>query len=1112
MIMKKKAIILALSVCMVFTGFESVYASEEYVIGFNDNQTEISIKNGGGYSKVDIDTRLGCVAFSPNYEKNVAISIPVDKTGINGKDYVKIRYFFRNSVNKDAEFVIKTGDESIIIDSFVSKNQNEWYEAVTAAEFKNADSQVEIYPVKSDDWSSGGTVYIDYIGFFENEQAAKDYKEYDDDDDLLDIFPSADQTDEKSVKLNRSAAYISGYAERTFKPDSFVTRAEISTMLSRVIASNEMAEELPYSDVDANAWYYENICKLFKNGIITEESNFRPDEDVTRAEFAYMLYRLGAFTSEENKTFPDVPVTEELYGILVHSANIFMGYEDGTFRPLSYLTRAEAVTTINKVLGISADSEQEFEELFKDVPSSFWAFRDIMLVSDAAVGKSGGRAGAVLANGKFDVSNSWGAEWEPVPFVSQKLLDEGHSGGEGGQYLTWLTADLTGNILISFADVGNVQRSKDGGDNWIESGRGVNASGLSMGEIDPNNPDRVIAISGDGGYGNSKTYIRQKRTGEGLYLSEDCAENFKQVMIYNDRAIARAKHLVAWDPTSYDEKIGGSSIVYYSPISETVEDGTKEIKDYEVEQGWNEGLGLYRSDDGGYTWKLVNSEMLNADLMVSFEDGTLYALQHETLYKSTDKGVNFTAIQTGVDAYDLIYTEPKSVYIAKITGVEKTEDGGKTWKKIGKSGMGEGAMVFRVSPANPKHMAYFTKSTLIDDRYQITYTVDGGDSWAQSTYSGNGFYALHPRAKMIEYHPTDENTVWTTADMVEVSHDAGKTFDWDQDGAVATCINSWWRPNTYNPDYMMIPAQDFHGVVSFDGGKTSTNIVDFGSPQDVHHVYGGYVLDENTVFICNTANWESKTENLMATFDGGEHWETLLEVDNGYLYNRMFQSPTDPNVVFCGKYRSLDGGHNWEQMEGIYSVMAYNKDYPTIFAIGASRYEILKTNDNGTTWQKVITVEPDKSREYNAIQYAVDYDYKNDILYFNEYGYLWKYQNGVLTSLEPNMKEITKSFWAWSMAVDPINPEVIYVGGTSSDSSYHEECDVLYTILRSCDSGETWQVISTVDNDKTVVKTGPVVGRHNIKNMFVHPETGYLWVGMANTGTYKIAPPYKLND
>ncbi len=1109
--MKKKTVLLILLISMLFAGTNGAFADSEYIVGFNDNNSEVCIKNGAGYSKAGIDTLFGCLAVSVNYEKNIAAVIPVKKEELQGKRYIKCRYFFRSSVNPDAQLELNIGDTDYVLDKFSGKAQNRWYETVIPAKIPNAVSEISLYPARSDVWSSGGTFYIDYIGFFESESAAEAYNEYDDDGTGPVIYTKNEGDSAGKLMLNYSASYVKGYAERTFRPNGLVTRAEICAMLSRIISAADKNEELPYTDVDAAAWYYEDICKLFANGIILSDGAFRPGDNVTRGELAYMIYRLGAFDSEENKEFSDVPVTDDLYGVLLHSGNVFSGYEDGTFMADAYLTRAEAVKTLNRVLGIKPDGDRDFEELFSDVPRSFWAFSDIMLVADGSVGKTGGSGAAALLDGKFDVYNSWGAQWEPVPFVSQKLLDEGHPGGEGGQYLTWITADTTGDIVIAFADVGNVMRSCDGGDNWMEVARGVNGSGLSVGEIDPNNSDRVIAISGDRGYGNAANYIRQKRTGEGLYLSEDCAENFKQVMRYNDREIARAKHLVAWDPTSYDEKIGGSSIVYYSPISETVDGETKEIKDYETEQGWNEGLGLYRSDDGGYTWKLVNPDMLNADLMVSFEDGTLYALQHETLYRSTDKGVNFTVIQTGVEAYDLIHTEPKSVYIAKMTGVEKTEDGGKTWKKIGKGSISDGAMVFRVSPANPQHMAYFTKSAIVNDRYQIMYSVDGGNSWSQSVYTGNGFYDLQPRAKMIEYHPTDENKVWVTADMVQCSHDAGKTLEWDYDGGVATCINGWWRPNTYNPDYMMIPAQDFHGAVTFDGGKTFTFIKEFGKPWDLHHLYGGYALDENTVFICNTKGWEGKNSTLMATFDGGENWETLLEVENGYLYNRMFQSPTDPDVIFCGKYRSLDGGHNWAQMEGIYSVMAYNKDYPTIFAIGASRYEILKTDDNGETWQKVISVEPDTSREYNSIQYAVDYDYKNDILYFGEYGYLWKYQNGVLTSLEPNMKKITKSFWAWSMAVDPINPEVIYVGGTSSDSSYHEESDVLYTILRSCDSGETWQVISTVDNDKTVVKTGPVVGRHNIKTMFVHPETGYLWVGMANTGTYKLAPPYKLN-
>lgn len=70
-------------------------------------------------------------------------------------------------------------------------------------------------------------------------------------------------------------------------------------------------------------------------------------------------------------------------------------------------------------------------------------------------------------------------------------------------------------------------------------------------------------------------------------------------MIYSDREMHRDRQVLAWDPTSYDEKIGGSAVAYYSTETATVADNFIAASKYEQEQGYNEGVGLYRSDDGG---------------------------------------------------------------------------------------------------------------------------------------------------------------------------------------------------------------------------------------------------------------------------------------------------------------------------------------------------------------------------------------------------------------------------------------------------------------------------------------------------------------------------------
>ena len=746
----------------------------------------------------------------------------------------------------------------------------------------------------------------------------------------------------------------------------------------------------------------------------------------------------------------------------------------------------------------------------------------------------------------YDVSNSRGIEWEAVPLVSKKQLSKGYSGGSGGQVQTYMSVAKDGSLILSFADVGCINKSTDGGATWRECGRDIKASGLSMGVIDPCNPNRVIGGTYQGLYGSDgyKKLTQQNYTGKGLYLSEDGAETFTQTMIINDvdnnltssgkpKRTLKERDAFAWDPTSYNASLadgnGGSAVVYYSTVSTgfSTSELSQAISAYEIEKGWNEGEGLYRSTDGGYNWELIDAGLGSAELAVSPYDGALFAAKNGNLYKSTNRGDTFTLIKS--DVYDVETLQNTSnasykqyVFTIGTEGVSKSTNNGARFTKSTNTGFkatevpsGElgVSLCFKVSPSNPNYMAFSLVDSRSNYEFEHYYSHDGGNSWKLVSYNDeDNFSQTQPRPGYIAFSPQNQNIVYNGSDWVWKSTDGGATYKWSANGMMGECINSWWRPNVYNPDWWLIPQQDYRGAITLDGGKSFISLNSLNKDKTLKsHSYGGYVIDENTYMICSSSSWEPDESTLYLTFDGGKTWVEKGTVTSGYYYNRCMQHPTNPNILFAGNLRSTDGGQNWSALPTqINCVMDISKDGTKIFAKGKGDYKnnIYVSYTNGARWSIYATVEPVSNYDYSVLQGVMSYDNNTDTLYVSRHGYVQKYKNGAFAeSMERAMKRAAPDFWCWAFAIDPNDSNVLYAAGSASDAKQCQTQNYSQTIIRSCDAGRTWQVISTVDSTKSIIKTGPVVGRHMMKSMFVD-DSGYVYVSLANTGLYRLAPPY----
>ncbi|WP_054693163.1 S-layer homology domain-containing protein [Syntrophomonas palmitatica] len=153
--------------------------------------------------------------------------------------------------------------------------------------------------------------------------------------------------------------FIRGYEDATFKPDNKITRAEFVAVLNLALgltAKNATA----FSDVSSQAWYAGDVEKATTAGYISgyEDGTFKPDNPITRIEVAKILSSVLKLKNYEAvakingyQDADNIPLWGKEYLNSAVTENCFQGYPDNTIRPLSNISRAEAVTVLYQALG-----------------------------------------------------------------------------------------------------------------------------------------------------------------------------------------------------------------------------------------------------------------------------------------------------------------------------------------------------------------------------------------------------------------------------------------------------------------------------------------------------------------------------------------------------------------------------------------------------------------------------------------------------------------------------------------------------------------------------------------------------------------------------------------
>lgn len=162
---------------------------------------------------------------------------------------------------------------------------------------------------------------------------------------------------EETINSLAKAGVISGRGDGIFDPEGKVTRAEFTKLLvCAVEAYDENTTEggFIFADVDAEDWYYPYIACALYSGIIDADSEFScffPTSDIIRGDAAIGIASALEIEGLEDTGFSDITdkKTDKAVSAGV-AAEVIFGYEDSTFRPNDTLTRAEAAALIERVM------------------------------------------------------------------------------------------------------------------------------------------------------------------------------------------------------------------------------------------------------------------------------------------------------------------------------------------------------------------------------------------------------------------------------------------------------------------------------------------------------------------------------------------------------------------------------------------------------------------------------------------------------------------------------------------------------------------------------------------------------------------------------------------
>ncbi len=550
----------------------------------------------------------------------------------------------------------------------------------------------------------------------------------------------------------------------------------------------------------------------------------------------------------------------------------------------------------------------------------------------------------------------------------------------------------------------DIYRSTDCGETWemrcngIAEDDSISFRGFA---VNPQNSDIVFAA---GQVQSTKIKGRQFFVSKGvIYRTSDSGLHWRKVYVPNDSSLFR---VLLFNPRHPDTMYCSSGI--FDAEAFNANPDTNHL--------YAGGVGIIRSIDGGNSWHMINVRIKN--LHVGFLDmnplnpQTLYAAAHNgpnsdivpgALYKTTNGGDSWKDVTTGKqllsgevlsegDRFSVIAVSPSDtniVYAASEGGFYRSNDAGKSWSKFVKPDEG-----------------------------------DWGTSWGPPGILGGVSIG-------IVVHPDSSNKVYVNnyGGGVFMSRDGGETWTNYSRGYSGSDIrDTEVDPKDSNHIYVTGISGPFY---SHDGGETWPGMA---NQWGIKLNWDLAVFPDSTTHLLGSGDVSFR---IIKSRDGGQSWyETYnfdiakrihhLDVDENSrdYFASIVVSPSDPNVVYAGSRKRDTVGWYHPISDSSFGVFkSFNR---------GEHWHYLGRNMPGTKIINVIAVHPNNSDTVFVGTYL------DGFLKSTDGGRHWTMNN---TGIESTTLDVR------SIAIDPQNPKIIYIGMGTEGAG----------IFKSVDGGESWK-------------------------------------------------------
>lgn len=744
-------------------------------------------------------------------------------------------------------------------------------------------------------------------------------------------------------------------------------------------------------------------------------------------------------------------------------------------------TRIHSTDPTLRLKGFEQHAEMKENSPFKKLKWQFLGPKNVSgRCTDIAVVTPKGKSYTIFvatASGGVWKTNNEGTTWQPV-FDQESSTSIGDLAiAPSDSNIVWIGTGEANIFRSSQAGIG-VYKSTDGGETWQHMGLSGTYT-IPRIVIHPENPDIVYVAASGHEWTNNKE--------RGVYKTTDGGKTWEKVLYI-------------------DEKTGAIDLVMDPSDHETLYAATWQ----RIRLKWNDprngpdytGSGIYKTMDGGKTWKPINNGLpaaryrgrigidvawSNPSVVYAFVDNYELAREPTEEEKANPYGLPSSGIIKGSTVY-------------------RSDDKGETWTQV--SGLSE-----KMKPYMERHSA--------------TY------GWVFG---------------QMLVDPNDENTIYTMGLALNVSNDGGKTFRRLR-GMHGDHHGLWIDPD--NSDYL-VNANDGGIVISYDRGKTwrqfthnlpvcqffninydmDTPFRVYGSMQD-HGSFRGVIdlsqgrdkiptvdfeiapggegsshaIDPTNPNIVYSAGFYGHITRTNLSIPGREGRKNLLPrpFENeprlrGQWVAPFIISPHNHEIIYHGMqylFRSRDKGNTWERISPdlTYNTKSEMGDIPyqTIFSIsesplkfgliyvGTDDGKVHATKNCGKTWQEIMDGLPyqkwvskivasayDLSTVYMTQNGKRDDDFTPYVWKSTDYGKTWLDISGNIPIGPVNV-----------IREDPINKDILYVGTDIG-------------VYVTTDSGKTWNVV------------GSNLPSAYVHDLIIHPRDNIIVIATHGRGMWAV--------